>query len=236
MEKQIFIVNKISNKNYDVQRESIFQLIRQAIEIDSSLDSTECQDHDQQCNLKKISSAIFNIASTNKFYSEIYANLYKDLIGEFPVFTVAVDGFAQQYLDSIENIVYVDQTLDYDKYCDNNKLNDKRRAMAAFIVNLMSRDIIDKSTVLNIIIRLEETVMKYIDEPNRTYEVEELTENIFVFITMSISFLINVEGWDTIITNLKTCSQYKPKEHKSLSSRALFKYMDIQDFIKKNSK
>ena len=235
-------LNKISNKNYDTQRDSIFKLIDQ---VKESEDETSLQ-----TNLKKISNAIFNIASANKFYSEIYATLYKELISKFPVFNDIVDGCLQQYMENIDSITFVDQNVDYDKYCDNNKLNDKRKAMAAFIVNLMSREVIEKTKVLDIIIQLENLVMKYIIEPNRTYEVDEITENINILITTSIQLLkcpassiTDVPDkengyiqWTNVVETIKKYSTYKSNDYKSLSSRAVFKYMDIYGFITKNER
>jgi hypothetical protein len=247
-------VNKISNKNYDVQRDAIFHLIHQNIinndqegtigaspsisvgeRPTSSADVPDVDEETMQDNLKKISNTIFNIASTNKFYSEIYASLYKELIVEFPVFNDVVDGFIQQYIDSVNMITFVDQNIDYDKFCDNNKLNDKRKAMAAFIVNLMIRNVIDETKVSEIMIQIENMILSYVNEPNRTYEVDEITENLFIFITMSINHLKHIANWNIIVENIKTCSQYKAKDFTSLSSRAIFKYMDLCDFIKKNN-
>ena len=230
-------LNKISNKNYEIQRESIFMLIRQTMIIDKAnveMDTESNNDEEQHAQLNQISNAIFNIASTNKFYSEIYADLYRDLINEFPIFNNNVNGFTQKYIDCVSAITFVDQNTDYDKYCDNNKMNDKRKATAAFIVNLMIRQIIDKESVLNIIIKLEEIMLLYIDEANKTYEVEEITENIFVFITMAIKHLKSTPVWNNIVETIKTSSLCKSKVHPSLSSRAIFKYMDIYDFIKNN--
>lgn len=218
-------LNKISNKNYDIQRDAIFTLIRETI--------TDDQD---QTNLHKVSNAIFNLASTNKFYSDLYATLYKELIVEFPIFNNVVGGFIEQYLECVNQIEYVDQNTDYDKYCDNNKLNDKRKAMAAFIVNMMARDIIEKEHVFNILKQLEVKCTEYLNEPIKMYNIDEITENIYILVTMSNVLLKTNAGWTEIVDNIKKWSQYKSKEHKGLSSRAVFKYMDILDFINKNSK
>ena len=58
-------LNKMSNKNYDTQKTSIFELL-------SSMDS--------ESEKEKVAITIFDIASTNKFYSEMYAKIYKELI------------------------------------------------------------------------------------------------------------------------------------------------------------
>jgi len=87
--------------------------------------------------------------------------------------------------------------------------------------------------VISVITQLEELVLKYIDEIDKTNEVEEITENIFIFVTMALETMSTSEDWQTVIDNINVCSKSKPKEHPSMSSRALFKYMDILDFIKK---
>uniref|UniRef100_A0A6C0JIS7 MIF4G domain-containing protein n=1 Tax=viral metagenome TaxID=1070528 RepID=A0A6C0JIS7_9ZZZZ len=214
-------LNKISSKNYDKQRDMIIQYVKQ---MDSNREE-----------LAKITKSIFDIASSNKFYSELYALLYKELTDEFPHFKEIVGTIITEYIENIHTIRYVDPKVDYDKYCENNKENDKRKAMTAFIVNLAKNTIFNNEIVIEIIIKLQEMVLKYIDEPEKTNEVEEITENIFIFVTMSLKEMSTSSSWSSVIENTKKCSQSKIKEHISMSSRALFKYMDILDFVKKNS-
>jgi hypothetical protein len=178
--------------------------------------------------------SIFDIASTNKFYSELYANLYKQLTEKYPIFqSIIIDFIKEKYLENIHKIEYVDQNVDYDKYCQNNKENDKRKAMSVFIINLMKQELIQKQEVLNIILQLENLVLKYIDEENKLNEVEEITENIFLFLINGKEELKNIESFEPVFQNIIKCSQYKVKEHPSISSRALFKYKDIVDAYKK---
>jgi len=233
-------LNKISNKNYDTHRDTILNSI---IELDNAVkaitvddeEQSEIKTQEENNELIKVANAIFDIASNNKFYSEIYANLYKELIDRFEIFNKIISKYLDQYLDSIKQIKYVDSNEDYNKYCENNKLNDKRKAMSAFIINLMKKQIIEKEKVLDIILLLQNLVFEYIDLDNKTNEVDEITENIFIFSTMSATEFGNIAEWDNIKSNIVKCSQYKAKEHKSISSRAIFKYMDILDFFKKNN-
>ena len=222
-------LNKISNKNYETQRDAIIQYIKEITENKQSESQAETE-------LLKIKKSIFEIASTNKFYSELYALLYKDLINTFECFKENIEPFINEYIDSIQNINYVDPKVDYDKYCEYNKENDKRKAMSAFIVNLSKNDIIEKNIVVNKIIYLEDLVLKYCDIENKTNEVEEITENLFILVTKSFTGMMNEPDWEIVINNIKHLAQLKSKEHKSLSSRALFKFMDILDFIKKEQK
>ena len=218
-------LNKISSKNYEAQRDSITQLINDVI-------NKEGGDSDTELNL--VSQAIFDIASTNKFYSELYANLYKELSVSFPNFENHINNLTSDYMKSIDNIIFVDQNTDYDKFCDNNKVNDKRKAVTTFIVSLMKNDVIEKNKVIKIINELLLKLVSYVDEDGKLVQVEEITENIFIFVTLSCSSLKTMDEWVSVVNNIKLFSQFKAKEHKSISSRAIFKHLDILDYIKKN--
>lgn len=218
-------LNKISTKNYDTHRDNIIKNID---------DITKDEDPEQTDVIEKIAAAIFDIASTNKFYSELYAKLYQELTTKHPIFGKIIDTFiATTYVDSISLIEQVDETKDYEKYCIKNKENDKRKAMSVFIVNLMKHELIPRKKVADIILNLQSLVMQYIDEDNRTYNVEEITENIFLLLTTCQKDLMEDDMWKNITDNIQTCSQYKVKEHQSISSRAVFKYKDIVDFLRK---
>jgi len=106
--------------------------------------------------------------------------------------------------------------------------------MSAFIVNLTKNDVVEKSKTIEIISYLQDTVFQYVDEENKSNEIEEITENLFIFITSSHKVLNHEASWETLIENIRKLAQLKTKEHKSMSSRALFKYMDILDYLKKN--
>ena len=65
-------LNKISIKNYDIQKDIIISLLIQFL----------TDDIEHQISLKKIAQFIFDIASTNKFYSALYVDLYLELINK----------------------------------------------------------------------------------------------------------------------------------------------------------
>lgn len=251
-------LNKLSESNYEVQRDVLFQHI--ALLLESEAESTSSEQ-----DMLKIATSVFDIASTNKFYSEIYAILYKELTCQFPIFKDIIIRFISQYLENIGKIQFVDSNLDYDLYCENNKNNDKRKAMSAFLVNLMKLELIQMDEILNIILMLQETVLSYVDQENKSCEVEEITENVYIFVSTLIANinkggdkkkdakkfsevletllnnvkyevkdLICLDKWVAIMENIKKCSQFKSKEHLSISSRTVFRYMDILDLIKKS--
>jgi len=225
-------LNKISNKNYETQRDVIFEYIDKII---SEEDSTDEDEINKNQDVNNIANAIFEIASGNKFYSEVYATLYKELSNKYVLFQNNIHRIIDQYKESISAIKFVDPNSDYDKFCDNNKVNDNRKALTTFIVNLMKQNVLNKNDVINVILHLFNKVNNDVDIEDKTYEVEEITENIFILITMSLHDLKTNEQWDSILLNIKSLSQFKAKEHLSISSRSIFKYMDIMDKINKEA-
>ena len=227
-------LNKISNKNYDTQKETILKHISDIIEKDdSSVSSTD--DENPEDDMNKIANAVFDIASTNKFYSELYATLYKDLIQNYPLFQKIIPNFIDKYKCSLNAIEVIDPNTDYDKYCENNKLNDKRKAMSAFIINLMKKGILEKDFVIELIGHLQQMITTYVDVGENVGIVDEITENIFIFVTMSASDISMIDGWSTILDHIVMCSKLKSKEHPGISSRCVFKYMDVLDSVKKTT-
>jgi predicted AAA+ superfamily ATPase len=217
-------LNKISAKNYGSQRDVIIENINNIM-----VNENENKEND----MKLIVNSIFDIAINNKFLSELYAELYKELCNHFPQFVSIIDVFINQYKMGVKEIIYVDPTADYDKYCNYNKSNDKRKSLSLFMVNLMKKDLLTKEILLDLITYLQNLVFEYMDEVNKINEIEEITENLFIMITSSKTECCSEDKWNTIAENIKVCSQLKVKEKKSLSSRAVFKYMDIYDCLKK---
>jgi hypothetical protein len=217
-------LNKLSNKNMETQQEQIMQ------NISMILEETTNKEED----IKKIAKTIFEIAISNKFYSELYADLYKNLITKFDtVFKEQLGDLLDNYKASINNINFVDPNTDYDGYCGYTKTNDVRKAITAFIVNLVKKKILQEEEITEIIIYLEGLVFKYSEEQNRTNELEEIIENLFILITQIESVLNNSEFWlDKIIPNIHELSKLRKTDstkYASMTNRATFKLMDIID-------
>jgi len=221
-------LNKISNKNYEVQRDLIVGYIQSFFEKNE--ENEEILETEKAENIKKITNAIFEIASSNKFYSELYAELYRELIEKFNIFSVIVVDFIEQFTKTIDHIQYVDPKTNFDESSGYLKKNDIRRATTSFVVNLMKKSIITKDSLMNIIDCFQKRIFQYIEEPNRVNEVEEITENIFILVSQSHTFLSNEEKWtNEIFPDVVKISKMKAKDFPSISNRVIFKYMDILD-------
>ena len=217
-------LNKLTTKNYEIQCNVIIELIQQIM-----VESFELE------HLQKIAKMIFDIASSNKILSEIYAELYKKLISEFPQFQSNIEDLLENYRLSLHEIHFADPNKDYDGYCKYTKTNDTRKAMTMFIVNLMRKGILTEKSVLETTIYLEKAILKYAEEPEKNNEVEEITENLFILITQCVSIFKDREDWiDKIIPAIHELSKLKKTDgnkYPSMSNRATFKYMDILDAL-----
>jgi len=83
--------------------------------------------------------------------------------------------------------------------------------------------------VVDIITELQEMISSYIKVANKTNELEELNENIFILVTNGKDVLSNHEEWESIISRIKFLSvlKVKMKEYPSVNNKLIFKNMDI---------
>jgi len=212
-------LNKLSQKNYETNKIQLLELIRNS----------------DQAHLPTIANTIFDTASTNKFYSEIYAQLYKELLAEFHIFTDILQTFIQTFTETMRDIVYVDANTNYDDFCAYNKKNDARKATSVFITNLSKKGVLPIQTLATIIFQIQAIMHEYIQHNNtdikKTNEVEEITENIYLLITATHTELKShvPEQWNILLANIQRISQCKAKENPSLTSRAIFKHLDMLD-------
>ena len=213
------LLNKLSDKNYDTQKDTILEKVREIVASDDETDGS---------NITRVANMMFDIASANRFMSEIYADLYVELVGECDTFGGLLDGFLVKYRETLNTISYIDPDQDYDRFCEYNKANELRRASAAFIMNLTKRDMISRAEVMSVIVELQELTLRFIQEDARKNEVDEITENVFLLVTIGSTFLSSEAMWvDSISPFLHAFSKRKAKDYKSLSSRCVFKYMDM---------
>jgi len=206
------LMNKLSLKNYDTQKDAIFSMLNEVPEE----------------NQGRVLNIILDIVCGNKFYSELYADLYKELISRFEMFRDSLNEIVERYSETLEKIHYVDHNVDYDGFCNYTKMNDSRKANASFIVQLMKKSVLSKDSVISILHDLVGLLKSYIDEENRVNEFDEITENLFLIISQSKGHIENDPIWRSdILPAVQYFAKQTVKDHKSLSSRAVFKYMDI---------
>ena len=219
-------LNKLSNKNYDTQSRTIIESIKTIYQ--GNMPEEERASYDDM-----VTQSIFDTAINNKFYSELYTHLLRELLVDFPFLNKKIVRVIEQYKESIGDIQFVDQNLDYDMYCQNNKRNDKRKSTATFIVNLMKNDVLEKTCVIETIMFLQTLIIGAVDDKEKSFLVDEITENIFIFVSMLKNEHNDHELWATVVENITLFSVMKVKEKAGFSSRAMFKYKDLLDLLSK---
>ena len=135
------------------------------------------------------------------------------------------------YLDIFKTIEFVDPDKDYDRFCEINKINEKRKAISMFFVNLSNTSVVSKDAIVKILCDLINMLYVYINEENKKNEVDELTENIAVLLNKEIlsQTVYLLDNGKTINDTINYLANCKSKDFKSLSNKAIFKYMDLID-------
>ena len=216
-------LNKITTKTYDSLKAKII------IEINSIIKDGNQESPEMLVELNKIGEALFNIASGNSFYSDMYAKLYKELMELYPFMTAIFQTNFDNFRELFNKIEYCDSTVNYDAFCANNKMNEKRRALSAFYVNLMKLKIISGDSILDIINSLQDYILRAIDLPDHKPIADELSEILFILITSGTSKFVDKTNWQAVKLLVKNISSMKPAEHISITNKTIFKHMDMID-------
>lgn len=216
------LLNKITSKNFDSIKTNIIDMLNNIIKSD--VDKNE---------LLKVGESIFEIGCMNKFWSKLYADLYKELMESFPVMRdICMQNF-NSFSTLFDNIRYVSEE-NYDEFCLVNKENNKRRAISSFFVHLMKEGVIEADKIANIIVNLSEKFIEYIKTDGMKNQVDEISENLFILIKEGIDTIESnnslEEIHEKITTFVSDVTSFKTKDYKSFTSKTLFKFMDLVEF------
>lgn len=211
------ILNKITDKTYDKLSREIFNFIKNIKDVD-------CQ--------KEICNKIFEIISTNSFYSEIYARLYSELICIHDSFKHIFYEQYQQYIDSFETIHYVSSNEDYDKYCIYVKHVNSISSMCSFFLSCIKYGICKYDDIMKLVLFFQKKMIDQLENEDKLNENEAYIQNIYSIIKETIGDLIFHTEWEFVIRN----NLYlKENNGNGKNNKIRFKLMDIDDIVKKHS-
>ena len=219
-------LNKMTLKNYDTHRDIVLA------EVDKCGSAEDA--------VSEVVQKVVEAASRNRGSSALYAQLLRDLLDRAPAARGCVDralaAMESEFQSSFHAIEFVDPNVDYDGFCVYNKKNERRKALALFLVHLSSREVFVRlEHVMSMIRAFQTLLLAYIELEQKTSEVEEIVETLFLFVThLDRRVCCGAETWTSdIVPRFAQFSTFKAKDFPSLSSRAVFKSMDILDFIQK---
>jgi hypothetical protein len=214
------LLNKITDKTYSKLKGEIIELIK-------SIENIE--------DIYKITEVIFDIVSSNRFYSEMYAKLYTELIQNKKEFNDLFQEHFESYLTELNKIDYVSSTENYDLFCEYNKKIMQMESMLVFFINLMKNNICSIDNIADMCVSLQRKLIldfnanKATGQPIHKEQDEELINCIYIVISECIEYLVFHRNMEEINANNMTI-----KGHSSVNPKIKFKCMDIEDVIKKN--
>jgi len=211
-------LNKITDKNYVEQSGKINDILNQLNAGDSAAE-----------DMLRVGNAIFEIASNNRFYSKIYADLYTNLINNYAIMKVVFENNLNSFMELFEKIEYINADENYDKFCKINVDNEKRKSLSTFFVNLSMTKIITDEKIFEFATNLLKQVLKFIYEESKKNEVDEMVENIAILYNKDIfakSEELMTNG-KTFVQTIENLAVSKPKMFSSLSNKSIFKFMDM---------
>ena len=212
-------LNILTEKNYDSILDNI------SSEFDQVISTKTPNDILVLCNL------FYEIVSTNILFSNLYAKLYKDLINKSDNLSNILHKNIELSKNKIDEINYIDPDVDYDKFCENNKINEKKRAEFTFFSNLMKYNIVSQDKIFNIIEYLCFKLDDYIQEGNKKNELDEISELIYILVTNTLNILKTDDNdkYNIIVNNIKKIANMKVKTTPGVTNKCIFKHMDILD-------
>lgn len=247
-------LNKLTDKTYDTMVANITKEIASLLMASSEISADD--EHNTESLMNRVASSIFTTASSNAFYSEIYARLFRDLMaddgtgsGTGAVFRNVFEQNLTSFMSLFETIEYCDPKKNYDKFCDINKANEKRKAMSLFIVNLMKIGIVEKSQVVALMRQIQDLMYSNMRQDGKTNEVDELAENLFIMVKHGHAMLsgagagagadIDVDvanAFRSRVEQITEISKLKIKSKPSITNKTIFKHLDMLDEISGKAK
>ena len=213
------LLNMMTEKNYIEKKMAIKELLDK-IYSNGDLD-----------NIQLISNIICDIASENRFYSEIYATLYNELCSNNPIMLTILTNRIEHYMDCFKEQKLADLS-DYDQLCKLNKENDRVKAFSSFIMNIVKIGTINANCIIELVNKLFQEFFHLILTENKKTFVDEIVENISILYKKAwfegyfIDSIFGNLSYHGLIQHLATL---KIKQYPSITNKAIFKFMDILD-------
>jgi hypothetical protein len=147
--------------------------------------------------------------------------VFADVLREF-----VDETFTQEFVE------YVDSEVDYNAYCKYNKTMEERKSKNTFIRNMVVRGLVTETKMVEMVEWYVDTIYAHIQMENKSKEVEELAENLFVLVSNNSNRLSKHASWSSkIYPSIETLGKSSNKQYVSSSNRIVFKFMDILESL-----
>jgi len=180
-------------------------------------------------NMVRLSEAIYDISSANKFYSKLFAGMYVDLVKEYPNMTAVLDAKMQRFndLSIFDTIAINTDATSYEQSCKNNKNNDMLKAETTFlghILTITAKQDNVRRVLISLANKIEASKMDAVAKNNN----HELIEYVYILFKMlKASHIDEVRADTDIYAKVLALSKCKAKECPGLASKLIFKCMEM---------
>jgi len=214
-------INKITKTTYGNQ---VGVICAQLEELDAS---TLFTDEEKT----RVGEIIFDVASSNKFYSDLYAKFVHELSRKFSWLLDVFHDSLKRRTEKFMVFEVADSNKDYEKFCKVNKDNETRKALTLFYVNLMKKNIVTQETIVEVLDTFKEQLKENLQKEDCSSIVEQLAENICIIIEKIFEDFEDDDDFDNVISYMRTVSNSKVSEYPGLSNKTIFRFMDALDII-----
>ena len=227
IDKLKLAMSKLTKDKYLIIKEQIIGALNEIVEAETDL--TILTD--------RIGNIMFDIVLSNKTLLKLYSDLLADLLGTYSWLSQSLNNRFVKYLDLFKDMKYFDPDRDYDKFCDMNVTNEKRKLTSQIFVYLSLNGIIPRLSIYELLVSLLRTMAEYINLPDKKFEVDEISENMAILFNKDIIKTVeDADDYDedlyiinglTIVELITVFAKSKAKDYKSLSNKSIFKCMDL---------
>jgi hypothetical protein len=214
-------INKLSDANFTTQLTEIV--------VQFSNGEEECDEE----TLARGVDMIITMGTARLFYVELYARLVSRLCVRLPsLFTGRVSHLTEAFMALCDSIRTCNPNEDYDLFCKINEENERRRALGAFLMELVTAGAYEVDDVVEVLVDVQSRIAGSISTEGETYKSEELTEVLYEMLKhRGASFDDDCDCWDEITSRVGAVCAMKVRDCPGLSNKALFKCMDIRDML-----
>lgn len=208
-------MNKVSANNMAQHRDAIMK----------SLEDLKSMNQE----MKPIYFNILNTASSNRFGYKSYIEIIKGIIEVNGDFDIVLQQWLIDYENTIKEIKYVSGDSDYDAFCNYNKVNDKSKSKTGFIIELFIEKLLDEDFMHSMIDNMIEILNEWSIQKDKTNEIEEIVELLYIIASKHKAL---GEYFVSKIHSFIRSKKEDPDKYGHISSRSIFRSMDIVDLMK----
>ncbi len=211
-------LNKLTDDTFELCYEEICDVLDRLVDIANNED------------MLIVCKNIFEISSSNGFYSKIFAKLLANTIKKYEQMKNVFDENTKDFLSYFQEFEYANAEEDYDHFCNVNLRNEKRRAYAKCVANLVNEGIISTDMIIKNIAIMIHNFKQTIEEENKNFVSEQIIEIIYIMIDEPYESIKSHDDFEDFVkSDIIEISKMKRRNFKSLPSKCIFKAMELVD-------